>query len=222
MANLNTLTFASSNTYKSILRKFGYVKPNESTKLLLLDFLFDISTDSDYIYIYNLESNSFQIDTTIANNLNNLVQNVSFCLMNHSCLINDSVTETTVPDPPDGGGVVPPISNLYVEFTFDGGVSWYPATKLGIRSYEVVFEGIPTIDTCGWRFHSDYHVTDFKIYSNGTWAPEVYYGEDDTHDRWNVYIGNDDIRYFYWHEVNSQGRPGVIYKQVKYRFNLTT
>lgn len=221
MANLNTLTFASSNTYKSILRKFGYVKPNESTKLLLLDFLFDLSTDSNYLYKYNIESQSFQIDTTLANNLNNIVQNVSFCLMNHSCLINDSVTETILPNPPDGGGVVPPIDNPDVEFTFDGGVSWHIAKKIGIRSYEVVFEGIPTINVCGWRFPSDYSLTEFKIFSNGEWAQEVYYGENSPSDRWNVYIGNDDIKYFYWNEVNSQGRPGVIYKQVKYRFNLT-
>lgn len=218
MANLNTLTFASSNTYKSILRKFGYVKPNESTKLLLLDFLFDISTDSDYVYIYNLESDSFQIDTTIANNLNNLVQNVSFCLMNHSCLINDSVTETVMPSPPEGG----PVDSPDVQFTFDSGVSWYPARKIGIRMYEVEFAGIPNIDVCGWRFPPEYHIIDFKIYSNGNWTPEVYYGENDTHDRWNVYDGNDDMRYVYWHEVNSQGRPGVIYQTVKYRFNLTT
>lgn len=222
MANLNTLTFASSNTYKSILRKFGYVKPNESTKLLLLDFLFDISTDSSYVYIYNEESQSFQIDTTLANNLNNLVQNTSFCLMNHSCLINDSVTETVLPNPPDDGGVIPPVDNPDVEFTFDGGVSWYTTTKIGIRSYEVSFNGIPTIDVCGWRFPSDYHIIDFKIYSNGNWTLENYQGENSTTDRWNVYIGNDDMKYFYWHEVNSQGRPGVIYQAVKYRFNLTT
>lgn len=221
MANLNTLTFASSNTYKNMLDKFGYVKDKDAAKLLVLDFLYELSTDTDYVYVYDSETQQFTIDLIRLQNLNNIIHNLTFCLMHTSCLINDSVTEVIIPEI-SGGGVTPPTDNPDVEFTFDGGISFHNATKIGVRHYQVEFAKIPTVMTCGWRFPSDYTLTDFQIYSNGNWVPEVYSGEDSVTDRWNVAIGMDDKKYFYWDEYNSQGRPGVIYNPVRYRFKLTT
>ena len=142
------------------------------------------------------------------------------CLNNTSCIIQDTISENlTIPTPenPD-----PPVSDSpLIEFTFDGGISWYRATEIGVRSYEVVFDSIPNIDVCGWRFSPEYTLTELKIYSNNSWVYENYISEESTQDRWNVFVGlNDGIKYYYWHEVNSQGRPNQIYSQVKYRFKL--
>ena len=222
MANINTLTFASSNTYQNILNRFGYIKDTEAVKLLVLDFLFDLSTESDYVYKYSIEDQKFQADPLLTNFVKEVLYKTTDCLMRTSCLINDMVSEVNFPDPPTGGGgTEPPIDIPAVEYTFDGGVTWFKALAIGHRQYEVVFEGIPTVMTCGWRFSSGYSLTDFQIYSNSAWVPEVYYGETSNKDRWEVFVGTDERKYFYWNERNSQGRPGVIYGTVKYRFRLT-
>ena len=219
MGNLNTLTNSSLRIYRDTLRRYGYVKQQEVEKLLVLTFLFDIVNNSDYLYKYNDSTEMFEIDTTLNSTINYNFKQISMCLNNTSCIIQDSITENIeVPDPTDP--VIPGESPL-VEYTFDGGISWYTAPTIGYKSYEVIFDSIPDIDRCGWRFSPEYTLYDFKIYSNGSWVNEDYVDEESTLDRWNVFVGlNDGIKYFYWHEVNSQGRPNQIYSQVKYRFKL--
>ena len=221
MGNLNTLTNSSLILYNNTLKRYGYVKQQEVEKLLLLTFLFNIVNASDYFYTYNNTTSSFELDTNRIQNTNLIFKQISMCLNNSSCIIQDiliddiSIPDPENPEPPSG-------DNPVVEYTFDGGISWFRAPEIGVKSYEVTFDEIPNIDVCGWRFPPEYTLYDFKIYSNSSWVLENYIDEESTQDRWNVYVGeHDDNKYFYWHEVNSQGRPGRIYSQVKYRFKLT-
>lgn len=219
MGNLNTLTNSSLRLYNDTLKKYGYVKQQEVEKLLILTFLFDIVNNSDYLYTFNNDTEVFEIDQELLTTTNYNFKRISMCLNNTSCIIQDTIIDNLeVPNPevPE-----PPGNNPIVEYTFDGGISWYRAPEIGVRSYEVVFDEIPTIDMCGWRFAPEYTLFDFKIYSNSSWVTENYVDENDTSDRWNVFLGQlEDYKYFYWHEINSQGRPGRIYSQVRYRFKL--
>ena len=219
MGNLNSLTNSSLILYNDTLKRYGYVKQSEVEKLLVLTFLFDIVNDSDYLYQYNDETNLFELNTTLYNSVNYTFKLISMCLNNSSCIIQDTISEDiTISNPidPEVPGDQP-----VVEYTFDGGISWFRVPEIGVRTYEITFDGIPNIDVCGWRFPPEYTLYDFKIYSNNSWVLENYINEGSTTDRWNVFVGeNDDNKYFYWHEVNSQGRPNVIYSEVKYRFKL--
>ena len=220
MGNLTTLTNSSLTLYNNTLKKYGYVKQQEVEKLLLLTFLFDIVNDSDYFYSYNNNLEVFELDRNKVNNVNLIFKQISMCLNNSSCIIQDILLDDiTIPNPENPE---PPIDDSpVVEYTFDGGISWFRVPTIGVNSYEVMFDEIPTIDLCGWRFPPEYTLYDFKIYSNNSWVTENYVDENDTSDRWNVFVGEtDDNKYFYWHEVNSQGRPGRIYSQVRYRFKL--
>ena len=220
MGNLNTLTNSSLILYNDTLKKYGYVKQQEVEKLLVLTFMFDIINDSDYLYSYNEETNAFEINQDLYNITNYNFKRLSMCLNNSSCIIQDIIVDNLeVPDPENPE---PPVSdNPLVEYTFDGGISWYRAPEIGVRSYEVTFDEIPDINVCGWRFLPEYTLFDFKIYSNNSWVLENYISEESTQDRWTVSLGElEDYKYFYWTEVNSQGRPGRIYSQVKYRFKL--
>lgn len=221
MGNLNTLTNSSLRLYNDTLKRYGYVKQQEVEKLLILTFLFDIVNASDYLYTYNNETLTFDVNQQLLNTTNLQFKMISNCLNNTSCIIQDTISESINvpnpenPEPPSGDHPV-------VEFTFDGGISWFRAPEIGLRHYEVTFDSIPNIDVCGWRFPPEYTLYDFKIYSNNSWVLEDYIDEESTKDRWNVFVGErDDNKYFYWHEVNSQGRPSQIYSQVKYRFKLT-
>ena len=70
MGNLNTLTNSSLRLYNDTLKRYGYVKQQEVEKLLILTFLFDIVNASDYLYTYNNETLTFDVNQQLLNTTN--------------------------------------------------------------------------------------------------------------------------------------------------------